>query len=370
MAKASVRKGFTLIELLVVVAIIALLISILLPSLQGAREQAKKVLCLSNMRQIGIASHSYATDDPRGQIVPTHRLGVLAAHANGFPARWGWRTALPFSYGGRTPIRGMPTSSGEVQVMNGNYNEANHWTWGAPSRPLNRYLYGEISAGDFFKMPMFKCAADAGYPDIDPNSPEVGGVDEMDAPPEAAGVPCYDYLGNSYRVNTCGLIWSAGSLAMADMSVGAKGHSASDIDSPSRTTLYCEPLFYWWSRQRLDENPDIDLGSFMFPGWHKKVMSDNVIYCDGSARQTKIEKLAEWDQETLENMNFSPEYFDDPFAFLRRGRTWQTDCYPSPGAITKTYADSGQSLWNPESISSNSGWPFDNYTQNDSPIGG
>src|SRR5947209_4132705 len=63
------ERGFTLVELLVVIGIIALLISILLPSLNKAREAAKSLQCTSNLRQMATAATMFSTEH-RGRIPP------------------------------------------------------------------------------------------------------------------------------------------------------------------------------------------------------------------------------------------------------------------------------------------------------------
>lgn len=88
-AKAR-ASGFTLVELLVVIGIIALLISILLPSLNKAREAAQKTACLSNLRQIGLGMSSYLADS-KGKFMTALQYQVS-------PGQWlspgGWYRRL------------------------------------------------------------------------------------------------------------------------------------------------------------------------------------------------------------------------------------------------------------------------------------
>src|SRR5262245_16135453 len=75
------RNAFTLVELLVVIGIIAVLISVLLPALSRAREQSKRVQCLSNLRQIGMALVAYTIENKGG-------LPGVASRSTPWPEDW------------------------------------------------------------------------------------------------------------------------------------------------------------------------------------------------------------------------------------------------------------------------------------------
>jgi prepilin-type N-terminal cleavage/methylation domain-containing protein len=139
------KTAFTLIELLVVVAIIALLISILLPSMSRAKEQSKTVKCMSNLRQIGFAMHGYfyETNDwfpfeKRNEFYYLH--GFYYGGHPGRPPWWGYTD---------TSYRDTPGG-----------------------RPFNRYIYPNLPKWDVppsnplyevvRNMPVFSCPSDTG----------------------------------------------------------------------------------------------------------------------------------------------------------------------------------------------------------------
>jgi prepilin-type N-terminal cleavage/methylation domain-containing protein len=94
----TARSGFSLIELLVVIAVIVLLVSILLPSLQRAREDARRTVCLANLKHLGAGMFTYSSVNRENgpQVVPLVVGGV------------------PVGYQGRTAPRNLLSTAGQM----------------------------------------------------------------------------------------------------------------------------------------------------------------------------------------------------------------------------------------------------------------
>ena len=94
------RRAFTLIELLVVISVMALLLSILMPALNRARQKARSASCLSRMRQIGLASAMYVQDNNGSFAKSSHSAAACGC------LRWG-PAFMPFL--GFGPYQGSAT---------------------------------------------------------------------------------------------------------------------------------------------------------------------------------------------------------------------------------------------------------------------
>jgi len=149
-----VRAGFTLVELLVVIGIIALLVSILLPSLGRAREQAKQVKCLSNLRQLGMAFVMYTNDN-------RYHFPFRATDQGAYPEDWIWwqttvMTGRPVcditqsavaKYLGINPL-GQPNAGAEPPFVNYFRCPSDDWNNRIQASAGGTYLYSYSMNGN------------------------------------------------------------------------------------------------------------------------------------------------------------------------------------------------------------------------------
>lgn len=314
------KTAFTLIELLVAIAIITLLLSILLPSLQHAREQARRTYCLTNLRSIGQASLAYSSDTPNELIIPIHQK--MVSHIDGADY-WLRRTAMWFSYGGPSARKPFLTSNGPQMLDDDS-------EWGAHTRPLNPYIYHDLSDTTDRGMKLFRCPSDRGYPDS---------IEIDDSPIENTERSCYETLGNSYRASLFGLFPLQGEDYDGAFAIGPWGHRLSTIPQPSTVAAFGEPSFF--NMIGLDNgipNPDPVVAT----GWHKRYMVDNLVFCDGSARATR----AEGHKTVAQDIAIAEMNVGENWSLLSRGPGWRFDLWPTPGARIWA-ADPNSTRWNP-----------------------
>jgi len=233
----SRRLAFTLLELLVVVAIIAILLALLMPSLGGARRQARTVVCLANLMTIGSGMKMYQADH-RGwlPVGPADKLSYRDKEYNDYLEPGPGRRPFPWSnchWGGRRaafihhyPIFGEPKP--ETQP-----------------RMLTQLLYK--GAGLDGPTPLFECPADQGS-------------DRYDNP--FGHAPLYFICGNSYYI----FPWHA------------RPQKASRIKNTSAVVLVAEGTvsFDVFSRRQSR-------------GWHGRFSTHNLLFLDFHAENRYID---------------------------------------------------------------------------------
>ena len=325
--------GFTLIELLVVVSIIALLISILLPSLRKAREQAKVAVCIAGLKGMATGSITYASDDRTEASIPVHEDVLDTAVTDN-----GRRAIAYYCYGGK--------SGREIKDAAARFeNDPEFWGTssgrGPARRPLNNFLFKDGFTDYTFKpgpdftnwrsderlsLDGFRCPSDTGYKGIH--------YTKWDS----SGMSSYDYFGTSFAANCLWIHYVGGSDCQSNSPFW---RPLSRIPNPANTIMYTENVGHFAYRAKPQGSADHpcelsegDDGVIM--GWHGREWFFDASFADAHAATIKMQgyenpRLEEYPTGDLDDPDGA---YDIWRCVIIRGRGWQKDTLPAPPVWT------------------------------------
>jgi prepilin-type N-terminal cleavage/methylation domain-containing protein/prepilin-type processing-associated H-X9-DG protein len=268
------RRGFTMIELLTVVAIIAILIALLLPAVQSAREAARRVQCEKNLLQLGIAMGNYASTHrvfPPGVV---NDKGPIRDLPRGYHVGWAVQL-LPYIEQGNIYRH--------IDFRQGVYADANLTT-------LSHFIGVFICPSDWTAGPMsyMGCHHDVEAP-IDADNHGVLYLNSHVAYDDLTDGPAYTILlGEALHSATLG--WASGTRA----TLRNAGHRLNELDPWA--TAWGSPSLNMQNHAELRDPDGVTtmVQGGVLPLYHVGGFSSyhpqgvNFLFCDGSARFLKV----------------------------------------------------------------------------------